>query len=274
MKNNNNYASEADDRIKDTRQREAKTPEITDIPLSLIDDFPEHPYKVLDDEDMDELTESVKTLGLITPLTVRPKEGGRYEVISGHRRKRACERIGIEKIRCEIVNVSRDEAIVMMVDSNSQRSHIAPCDKGRAYKMKLEAIKRQGKRNDLTFGPVGQKSKPINSRNELAEFAEDSARQISRYIHLTYLITELQDFVDEGKIKMRPAVELSFLDEEAQRDVVDLIDGTGSFPSHGQTIRMRKMFEDGILDYDAVTKVMKEQKSNQKQVYKLKYDDI
>ena len=195
-------------------------------------------------------------------------------MISGHRRKRACEKLGLLSMRCEVVDISRDEAIILMVDSNSQRSEIAPCDKGRAYKMKMEAISRQGQRTDLTSGPVGQKSKPVNSRDELAKSADDSARQISRYIRLTQLIPELQDFVDNGKIKMRPAVELSYLDEEAQRDVVDLIDETEAFPSHDQAIRMRKAFDEGKLDYNAVDKIMKEEKPNQKPSYKLKYEDI
>jgi ParB family chromosome partitioning protein len=255
-------------------RQEAKLPKIYDVPLSEIDDFPGHPYRVLDDEDMEALMESIKERGVITPAMVRKKEDGRYEMISGHRRKRACERLGLPSMRCEVVDVSRDEAIILMVDSNSQRSEIAPTDKGRAYKMKMEAIKRQGQRTDLTSGPVGQKSEPVNSRDELAEAAEDSARQISRYIRLTHLVQELQDFVDEGKIKMRPAVELSYLDEEAQRDVVDLIDDTESFPSHDQAIRMRKAFEAGKLDYNVVDDVMREEKPNQKPSFRIRYEDV
>ena len=255
-------------------RQEAKLPKIYDVPLSEIDDFPGHPYRVLDDEDMEALMESIKERGVITPAMVRKKEDGRYEMISGHRRKHACERLGLPSMRCEVVDVSRDEAIILMVDSNSQRSEIAPTDKGRAYKMKMEAIKRQGQRTDLTSGPVGQKSEPVNSRDELAEAAEDSARQISRYIRLTHLVQELQDFVDEGKIKMRPAVELSYLDEEAQRDVVDLIDDTESFPSHDQAIRMRKAFEAGKLDYNVVDDVMREEKPNQKPSFRIRYEDV
>ena len=260
--------------MTDEERKENRLPKIYDVPLSEIDDFPEHPYRVLDDEDMEALMESIKERGVITPALVRKKDDGRYEMISGHRRKRACERLGLPSMRCELKDISRDEAIILMVDSNSQRSEIAPCDKGRAYKMKMEAISRQGQRTDLTSGPVGQKSKPVNSRDELAESADDSARQISRYIRLTQLIPELQDFVDNGKIKMRPAVELSYLDEEAQRDVVDLIDETEAFPSHDQAIRMRKAFDEGKLDYNAVDKIMKEEKPNQKPSYKLKYEDI
>ena len=249
--------------MTDEERKENRLPKIYDVPLSEIDDFPEHPYRVLDDEDME--VESIKERGVITPALVRKKDDGRYEMISGHRRKRACERLGLLSMRCELKDISRDEAIILMVDSNSQRSEIAPCDKGKAYKMRLEALNRQGKRTDLTSGPVGTKSKPVNSREELAGTVPDSARQIQRYIRLTYLVKELQDFVDEGRIKMRPAVELSYLDEEAQRDVVDLIDETDSFPSHDQAIRMRKAFEAGTLNYNAVSKIMREPKPNQRE---------
>ena len=191
--------------MNDKERAENKLPKIFDIPLSEIDDFPGHPYRVLDDEDMQNLMESIKDRGVITPAMVRKKDDGRYEMISGHRRKHASERLGLETLRCEVVEVSRDEAIILMVDSNAQRSVILPCDKGRAYKMKLEAIKRQGQRTDLTSRPVGEKL----SVAELAEDAEDSERQIHRYIRLTYLVDELQDFVDKGQMKMRPAVELS-----------------------------------------------------------------
>ncbi len=251
--------------MTDEERKENRLPKIYDVPLSEIDDFPEHPYRVLDDDDLKELEESIRDRGVITPALIRRKENGRYEMISGHRRKRACEKLGLLSMRCEVVDISRDEAIILMVDSNSQRSEIAPCDKGKAYKMRLEALNRQGKRTDLTSGPVGTKSKPVNSREELAGTVPDSARQIQRYIRLTYLVKELQDFVDEGRIKMRPAVELSYLDEEAQRDVVDLIDETDSFPSHDQAIRMRKAFEAGTLNYNAVSKIMREPKPNQRE---------
>ena len=261
--------------MTDEERKENRLPKIYDVPLSEIDDFPEHPYRVLDDEDMEGLMESIKERGVITPAMVRKKDDGRYEMISGHRRKRACERLGLPSMRCEVVNVSRDEAIILMVDSNSQRSEIAPTDKGRAYQMKLEAIKRQqGERTDLTSATVLQKSNGKSSRELLAEDSPDSHEQIRKYIRLTHLVQELQDFVDEGKIKMRPAVELSYLDEEAQRDVVDLIDETEAFPSHDQAIRMRKAFDEGKLDYNAVDKIMKETKPNQKPSYKLKYEDI
>lgn len=210
--------------MNDKERAENKLPKIFDIPLSEIDDFPGHPYRVLDDEDMQNLMESIKDRGVITPAMVRKKDDGRYEMISGHRRKHASERLGLETLRCEVVEVSRDEAIILMVDSNSQRSEIAPTDKGKAYKMKLEAIKRQGQRTDLTSDPVGPKLERSNT--ELAEESGDSTTQIKRYIRLTYLVDELQDFVDKGQMKMRPAVELSYLDEETQRDIVDRIDET------------------------------------------------
>ena len=256
-------------------RQEAKLAKIYDIPISEIDDFPDHPYRVLDDEDMLSLMDSISERGVITPAMVRKKDVSRYEMISGHRRKRACERLGMETLRCEVVEVSRDEAVILMVDSNSQRTEIAPCDKGRAYKMKLEAIKRrQGERTDLTSVPPGQKSDSKSSREIIADKADDSYTQIQRYIRLTYLVPELQDFVDEGKIKMRPAVELSYLDEETQRDVVDRIDETEAFPSHDQAIRIRKAFEEGEINYDVVSEIMAEDKPNQKPKYKFSFERL
>ena len=254
-------------------RQEAKLPKLYEIPLMQIDDFPEHPYRVLDDEDMEALMESIKERGVITPALVRKKDDGRYEMISGHRRKHACERLGLPAMKCEVVDVSRDEAIILMVDSNSQRSEISPCDKGRAYKMKMEAMTRQGERTDLTSRPVGDKLEK-RTGEIIGEASGESERTVQRYIRLTNLVPELQDFVDDGKIKMRPAVELSYLDEEAQRDVVDLIDETEAFPSHDQAIRMRKAFEAGKLDHAGVDAIMKEEKPNQKPTYKLKYEDI
>ena len=262
-----------DDLFSTEEQRqEEKLTKLHDIPLAEIDDFPEHPYRVRDDEDMEGLMASIKEHGVITPALVRKKDDGRYEMISGHRRKRACERLGLPSMRCEVKDVSRDEAIILMVDSNSQRSQISPCDKGRAYKMKMEAIKRlPGRKLSGNGDPVGP---DLRSSEKLAEESDDSPTQIKRYIRLTNLIQELQDFVDDGKIKMRPAVELSYLDEEAQRDVVDLIDETEAFPSHDQAIRIRKAFDEGKLDYDSVDAIMRELKPNQKPTFKLKYEDI
>ena len=240
--------------MNDKERAENKLPKIFDIPLSEIDDFPGHPYRVLDDEDMQNLMESIKDRGVITPAMVRKKDDGRYEMISGHRRKHASERLGLETLRCEVVEVSRDEAIILMVDSNAQRSVILPCDKGRAFKMKLEALKRQGQRTDLTSTPAACKLKG-ETADIVGKQAGESGDQVRRFIRLTYLIKELQDFVDKGQMKMRPAVELSYLDEETQRDVVDRIDETEAFPSHDQAIRIRRAYENGEIDYDKVEKV-------------------
>ena len=257
--------------MNDKERAENKLPKIFDIPLSEIDDFPDHPYRVLDDEDMQNLMESIRDRGVITPAMVRKKDDGRYEMISGHRRKHASERLGLETLRCEVVEVSRDEAIILMVDSNAQRSEILPCDKGRAYKMKLDAINRQGQRTDLTFSPEGKK---LENGKELAEKVGDSQTQIYRYIRLTYLVPELQEFVDNGQMKMRPAVELSYLDEETQRDIVDRIDETEAFPSHDQAIRIRKAFEAGEINYDKVQNIMAEEKPNQKPKFKFSFDRL
>lgn len=256
-------------------RQEAKLKKLYDIPLSEIDDFPDHPYRVLDDEDMQALMDSISERGVITPAMVRQKENGRYEVISGHRRKRACEKLGLETLRCEVVDVTRDEAIILMVDSNSQRSEIAPCDKGRAYKMKLEAMsKLPGRPPKENVTPVVSDYEKLRTNEELAERVGESREQIRRYIRLTYLIQELQDFVDEGKIKLRPAVELSYLDEESQRDVVDRIDETEAFPSHAQAIRLRKAYEEGDINYEKVMKVMAEEKPNQKVKIKISFDRL
>ena len=262
--------------MNDKERAENKLPKIFDIPLSEIDDFPGHPYRVLDDEDMQNLMESIKDRGVITPAMVRKKDDGRYEMISGHRRKHASERLGLKTLRCEVVEVSRDEAIILMVDSNSQRSEIAPTDKGKAYKMKLEAIKRQGQRTDLTSTPLGEKleGKDALSVTQISNESGESQTQIQRYIRLTYLVPELQDFVDKGQMKMRPAVELSYLDEETQRDIVDRIDETEAFPSHDQAIRIRKAYEAGEIDYDKVRDIMAEEKPNQKPKFKFSFDRL
>ena len=249
---------------------EAKLKRIYDIPISEIDDFPNHPYRVTDDEDMDRLVESIKERGIITPATVRQKEDGRYELISGHRRKRACEKAGIENLPCDVVEMSKDEAIVLMVESNYQRTNILPSEKAFAYKMRLDAMKRQGKRDNSTSVPLGQKL----SREALSDESGDSQTQIQRYIRLTNLIPELLEYVDDGIMKMRPAVELSYIDEEGQRDVVDRIEETEVFPSHAQAIRMRKLFEEGNLNYDKVTEIMEEAKPNQVPKYKFSFEKL
>ena len=251
---------------------DAKLSKIRDIPLELIDDFPDHPFKVRDDEDMIQLVESVKERGVITPATVRQKEDGRYELISGHRRKRACELAGFEALRCEVVDLDRDAATVLMVESNYQRSQILPSEKAFAYKMRLEAMKRQGQRSDLTLSPVGTKFD--RSSEAITEETGDSRNQIHRYIRLTNLVQELLDLVDEGKIKMRPAVELSYLDEDSQRAVVDEIDLNQCTPSHDQTIRMRKFFTEGTLTPEVVSAIMSEEKPNQREKIVLRGDKV
>ncbi len=261
-----------DDLFTTQAQRdEEQLSKIRDIPLELIDDFPDHPFKVRDDEDMMQLVESVKERGVITPATVRQKEDGRYELVSGHRRKRACELAGFETLRSEIVDLNRDEATILMVESNFQRSEILPSEKAFAYKMRLEAMKRQGQRTDLTLSPVGTK---LEKADELAQECGDSRNQIHRYVRLTNLVPELLEFVDEGRIKMRPAVELSYLDEDCQRDVVDEIDLNDATPSHDQTIRMRKLFNEGNLTTEAIHAVMSEEKPNQKEKIVLRGDRV
>ncbi|MDD6708653.1 MAG: ParB/RepB/Spo0J family partition protein [Ruminococcus sp.] len=252
-----------DDLFSTQQEREdAKLEKIRDIPLDLIDDFPDHPFHVRDDEDMVQLVESIKSNGVLTPAVLRPKEDGRYELVSGHRRKRACELAGLTTLRSEIKDLTRDEAIVYMVESNFQRTTILPSEKAFAYKMRLEAIKRQGQRTDLTCAPVEHK---LKTRDIIAEQSGESREQVRRFIRLTNLIPELLELVDEGRIKMRPAVELSYLDEDSQRDVALQIDINDCTPSHDQTIRMRKMFESGKLTTEAVEAIMSEEKPNQRE---------
>lgn len=265
-----------DDLFSTQEERDdAKLSKIRDIPLIEIDDFPEHPFKVRDDEDMTQLVESVKKRGVITPATVRQKEDGRYELVSGHRRKRACELAGFEALRCEVVDLDRDAATVLMVESNYQRSQILPSEKAFAYKMRLEAMNRQaGRPRKENPTPVvsdldGQRTNEILG-NEVGE----SREQVRRYIRLTNLVSELLELVDEGKIKMRPAVELSYLDEDCQRAIVDEIDINQCTPSHDQSIRMRKMFEEGKLTTEAITAIMTEQKPNQRERFIIRGDRV
>ena len=254
---------------------DAKLSKIRDIPLELIDDFPDHPFKVRDDEDMIQLVESVKEQGVITPATVRQKEDGRYELISGHRRKRACELAGFEALRCEVVDLDRDAATVLMVESNYQRSQILPSEKAFAYKMRLEAMKRQaGRPSKENASPLATNFPQGRSDTELGEQVGESKDQVRRFIRLTNLVPELLDLVDEGKIKMRPAVELSYLDEDNQRAVVDEIDLNQCTPSHDQTIRMRKFFTDGKLTPEVVSAIMGEEKPNQREKIVLRGDKV
>ena len=261
--------------MNDTERMETKLPHIYDIPLELIDDFPDHPFKVRDDEDMMQLVESVKERGIITPVTLRPKEDGRYEIVSGHRRKKACELAGFETVKAEVREMTRDEAIILMVESNFQRSQILPSEKAFAYKMRLEAMKRQaGRPSKENSVPVAQNYEGKTSRELLGEQVGESQDQIRRYIRLTHLVPELRDYVDEGKIKMRPAVELSYLDEESQRAVVDEIDLNQCTPSHDQTIRMRKFFTDGKLTPEVVSAILGEEKPNQREKIVLRGDKV
>ena len=211
----------------DEERKVNKLPCIFDIPISEIDDFPDHPFKVKIDEDMDQLVQSIKERGIITPVTLRPKEDGRYEIVSGHRRKKACELAGLNTVKAEVREMSRDEAIILMVESNLQRSTILPSEKAFSYKMRLEAMNRQGQRSDLTSGPVV----PKFSRDQLGDRTEESGRQVSRYIRLTELIPPLLDLVDEGRIAFRPAVELSYLKKEEQEDLLEEISYADATPS-------------------------------------------
>lgn len=252
-----------DDLFSSQEEREEqKLAKIRDIPLELIDPFPDHPFKVRDDEDMFQLVESIKDRGVITPATVRPKEDGRYELVSGHRRKRACELAGMDTLRCEVVELSKDEATILMVESNFQRSEILPSEKAFAYKMRLDAMKRQGQRTDLTSSPLETK---LRTSEIIAQETGDSRAQIDRYVRLTFLVPELLEYVDDGRIKMRPAVELSYLNEDCQRDVVDQIDMADATPSHDQTIRMRKFFDEGKLTTEVIQAIMGEEKPNQRE---------
>ena len=248
---------------------EAKLKKIYEIPLDQIDPFPEHPFKVKDDEDMMNLVESVKANGIITPATLRKKEDGRYEIISGHRRKRACELAGLETLRSEVVDMTRDEATIFMVESNFQRTTILPSEKAFAYKMRLEAMNRQGQRTDLTSTPLVSKSR---SNEEIGKSMGESREQVRRYIRLTELKPELLELVDEGQIALRPAVELSYLPKEQQKDLCESIEMEQCTPTHAQAIRMRKMSEEGKLTPEAIEAIMLEEKPNQKERIVLRGD--
>lgn len=250
---------------KDEGREDLQKERLTEIPLEKIRDFPDHPYQVKDDENMTKLVESVKTYGLLQPVLVRPLEDGTFEMVSGHRRKRAFELAGFEKIPARVKELTRDEAILMMVDSNLQRDEILPSEKAKAYKMRLEAMTRQGKRTDLTSAPVEQKLKGKTSREILVESVDESHAQIQRYIRLTELTPELLTLVDEKRIALRPAVELSYLSKEAQEWIAESIEYCEATPSHAQTIKMRKFAEDGKLTQEVVESIMEEEKPNQRQ---------
>ena len=245
----------------DESREEEKLSKIRDIPISEIDEFPDHPFKVLMDEDMEQLVESIKRNGVMTPATVRLKEDGRYELISGHRRKKACELAGLETLKCEVKELTRDEAIIVMVESNLQRSVILPSEKAFAYKMRLEAMKRQGERSDLTSSPMGTK---LRSDAKLAEKVGESRNQIQRYIRLTELVPEILQMVDERQIAFRPAVEVSYLTEEQQYTLLEAMEYNDATPSLAQAIKMKKYNQDGKLTSEVIQSIMEEEKPNQK----------
>ncbi len=236
------------------------------LPIAQIDDFPEHPFKVKDDEEMEKLKDSISLYGVLTPVVARRCENGRYELISGHRRKYACKALGIEFIPAIVREMSREEAVIAMVDSNLQREHILPSEKAFAYKMKMDAIKRQGERLDLTSRPVGEKYLSVDV---IAENGDDSARQVRRYIRLTELVPELLELVDNGRMAFRPAVEISYLTEDEQRDLVETVDSEDCTPSLSQACRMKKLSQEGKLDMDTIFAIMTEEKANQKEKIKI-----
>lgn len=245
---------------------EGKRESVREIALTEISDFPDHPFKVKMDEEMQEMAESVKEYGVLVPVLVREKPSGGYEMIAGHRRKMASELAEQTTIPCLVRNLTDDEAIIVMVDSNLQREKILPSEKAFAYKMKLDAMKRQGERTDLTSDPLGPK---LRSNQELAEKSSDSVTQIKRFIRLTELISTILDMVDEGQIAMRPAVELSYLPKEQQEILYDTMQSEDCTPSHAQAIKMRKFSEEGKLDEDVIFSIMTEEKPNQVEQFKM-----
>ena len=246
----------------DESRAEAALSKIRDIPISEIDEFPDHPFKVLMDEDMEQLVDSIKRNGVMTPATVRLKEDGRYELISGHRRKKACELAGLDTLKCEVKEFSRDEAIIVMVESNLQRTTILPSEKAFAYKMRLEAMNRQGQRLDLTSTPMVSKSR---SNEELADKVGESREQIRRYIRLTELVPEILQMVDERQIAFRPAVEISYLSEEQQYTLLEAMEYNDATPSLAQAIKMKKYMQEGKLTDGVISSIMEEEKPNQRE---------
>lgn len=261
--------------MDDQGRAENRLPKIYEIPLTEIDDFPDHPFYVRNDEDMDQLAASVKERGIITPVMLRRKEDGRYEMVSGHRRKKACELAGLETIKAEIRDLTRDEAIMLMVESNLQRSKILPSEKAFAYRMRLDAMRRQqGERTDLTSAPLGQKLDGKTTREQIADQSPDSHSQIQRYIRLTNLVPELLHMVDDGRIALRPAVELSYLHPAEQLSLVDTISYEESTPSLAQAIKMRQFSREGKLDSDVILSIMCETKGNQQEKIRIPTDRI
>lgn len=260
--------------MNDAERKENKLPRIYDVPISEIDDFPDHPFKVKVDEDMDQLVQSIKERGIITPVTLRPKKDGRYEIVSGHRRKKACELAGLDTVKAEVREMTRDEAIILMVESNLQRSTILPSEKAFSYKMRLEAMKRQaGRPSQENYSPLGNNSLGTKSSDEMAEEVGESKNTIFRYIRLTELIPELLQLVDESRIAFRPAVELSYLKKEEQTALLEEISYTDATPSLAQAIKMKKFSNEGKLSQKVIESIMSEEKPNQKEKINIKYED-
>ena len=250
----------------DESRAEAKLSQIRDIPLSQIDEFPDHPFKVLMDEDMQQLVESIKRNGVMTPATVRLKEDGRYELVSGHRRKKACELAGLETLKCEVKELTRDEAIIVMVESNLQRSTILPSEKAFAYKMRLEAMKRQaGRPPKENVSPLATNLSKGRSDVELGELVGESKDQIRRFIRLTELVPEILQMVDERQIAFRPAVEISYLNEEQQYTLLEAMSYNDATPSLAQAIKMKKFMQEGKLTGEVIQSIMEEEKPNQRE---------
>ena len=258
--------------MNDQERAENKLPRIYDIPLSEIDPFPDHPFQVRMDEDMQLLVESIKERGLITPITLRKKDDGRYEIVSGHRRTKACEIAGLETVKAEIRELTRDEAIILMVDSNCQRTTILPSEKAKSYKMKLEAMKRQGQRSDLTSTPVAGKLKAGESADLIGASAGESGDQVRRYIRLNELIPEILEMVDEGKIAFRPAVELSYLTEDEQRCLHESMLYADATPSLAQAQRLKAFSKDKTLGPYVIETIINEEKPNQREKINIRYD--
>ena len=250
----------------DESREEAKLSKIRDIPIAEIDEFPDHPFKVLMDEDMEQLVDSIKRNGIMTPATVRVKEDGRYELISGHRRKKACELAGLNTLKCEVKELTRDEAIIIMVESNLQRSTILPSEKAFAYKMRLEAMKRQaGRPPKENASPMATNFSKGRSDEELGELVGESKDQIRRFIRLTELVPEILQMVDDRQIAFRPAVEISYLSEEQQYTLLEAMQYNDATPSLAQAIKMKKFMQDGKLTNEVIQSVMEEEKPNQKE---------
>ena len=249
----------------DESRAEANLSKIREIPISEIDEFPDHPFKVLMNEDMEQLVESVSRSGVMTPATVRQKEDGRYELISGHRRKKACELAGLETLKCEVKELTHDEAVIVMVESNLQRTTILPSEKAFAYKMRLEAMNRQGQRSDLTSSPLDNKLKGTTSAQQVSQKSGDSQPQIYRFIRLTELVPEILQMVDERQIAFRPAVEISYLSEEQQYTLLEAMGYNDATPSLAQAIKMKKFMQEGKLTDEVIQSIMQEEKPNQKE---------